>query len=51
MQMFSTLQDADQAPTSQAIAAVAKVHQSTETVLQQWKEFVSEDLVPLKIQQ
>ncbi len=51
MQLFGALQEVDAAPTSQVEAAVPKVHQSTQAVLQQWKEFVTEELVPLKIQQ
>jgi len=48
--LFGMLQEVDAAPTTQAAAAVPKLHQSTTSMLQQWKEFESETLMPLKVQ-
>jgi hypothetical protein len=49
MQLFGALQEVDEAPTTQVAAAVPVVHQSAKTVMQQWIEFQSKELAPLKI--
>jgi hypothetical protein len=48
-QLFGTLQEVDAAPTTQVVAAVPKVHRSVQEVMQQWGEFQSKELAPLKI--
>jgi len=49
MQLFGSLQEVDEGPTTQVAAAVPRVHQSAKTVMQQWSEFQSRELTPLKI--
>ncbi len=49
MQLLGALQEVDEAPTTQVAAAVPKVHHSAKTVMQQWSEFQSKELAPLKI--
>jgi len=48
-QIFGALQEVDAAPTTQVAAAVPKVHQSTQKVMQQWKEFQAKELAPLNV--
>jgi hypothetical protein len=38
------LQEVDAAPTTQASEAVPKLHEITSTVIENWKEFESEEL-------
>jgi hypothetical protein len=51
LQMLGMLQEVDLAPTTQAVQALPKLHESTASLLEQWKQFDSEELAPLKIQQ
>jgi hypothetical protein len=48
-QLFSALQEVDEAPTSQIAAAVPEASQSTQAVIRQWQEFQSKDLAPLGV--
>jgi photosystem II stability/assembly factor-like uncharacterized protein len=48
-QLFTALQEVDEAPTSQVAAAVPKANQSTQAVIQEWKEFQSKELMPLGV--
>jgi photosystem II stability/assembly factor-like uncharacterized protein len=49
LQLFGALQEVDEAPTTQVATAVLKVHQSAKVVMQQWSEFQSKELAPVKI--
>jgi photosystem II stability/assembly factor-like uncharacterized protein len=48
LQMLNTLQEVDAAPTSQAAQAVPKLHQTTVSLVQQWRPFERKELTPLK---
>jgi photosystem II stability/assembly factor-like uncharacterized protein len=50
LEMLTTLQEVDAAPTTQATAAVPKLHESTTSLLQQWQELETKQLAPLKVQ-
>ncbi len=50
MEMLSTLQDVDAAPTTQATQGVSQLNQSTTSLLQRWQEFASKQLAPLQVQ-
>jgi hypothetical protein len=49
LQLFTMLQEADLAPTAAAAESVPKLHQSTASLIQQWHQFESGQLAPLKI--
>ncbi|HUI84089.1 MAG TPA: glycoside hydrolase [Candidatus Binatia bacterium] len=49
LQLLAILQEVDQPPTTQATAAVPKLHQSTTTVIQRWEQFENGELAPLGI--
>jgi len=49
-EMFSVLQDVDLAPTPQAAQAVPVLHNSTQTLQNQWEEIQKTDLPQLKSQ-
>ncbi len=49
MEMLSTLQDVDAAPTMQATKAVPQLNQSTTSLVQRWQEFASKQLAPLQV--
>jgi len=49
-EMFSVLQDADVAPTTQAVQAVPNLHQSTTAVVQRWQNFASKQPPSISIQ-
>jgi len=44
LQLLTMLQEVDAAPTTQAAAAVPKLHETTTTVIGNWKEFETEEL-------
>ena len=44
LQLLTTLQEVDAAPTTQAAEAVPKLHETTSTVIENWKEFETEEL-------
>ncbi len=48
-QIFGALQEVDGAPTTQVAAAVPKVNQSTQQVIQEWKELQADTLAPLGV--
>ena len=50
LQVLNMLQEVDVAPTTQVVALVPKLNQSTASFLQQWRQFESDQLAPLKIQ-
>ena len=50
LEMLTILQEVDAAPTTQATAAVPKLHESTASLLQQWHELETKQLAPLKLQ-
>ena len=50
LQVLNMLQEVDVAPTTQAAQMVPKVNQSTESLVQQWQKFETDQLAPLKIQ-
>ncbi len=50
LEMLTTLQEVDAAPTTQAAAAVPKLHESTASLLQQWHEVETKQLAPLRVQ-
>ena len=50
MEMLSTLQDVDAAPTTQATQGVSQLNQSTTSLVQRWQEFASKQLAPLQVQ-
>ena len=50
LEMLTILQEVDAAPTTQATAAVPKLHESTTSLLQQWHELETEQLAPLRLQ-
>ena len=47
LQVLTMLQEVDAAPTTQAAAAVPKLHETTTTVIENWKEFATEELKPV----
>ncbi len=49
LQLFNMLQEADQAPTTQAAEQVPTMHTKTEAVIQQWTDFAHTQLTPLKL--
>jgi photosystem II stability/assembly factor-like uncharacterized protein len=51
LEMLTLLQEVDAAPTTQASAAVPKLHESTALLLSQWHEVETKLLEALKIQQ
>ncbi len=50
LEMLTILQEVDAAPTTQATAAVPKLHESTTSLLQQWNELETKQLAPLMVQ-
>ena len=44
LQLLTMLQEVDAAPTTQAAAAVPKLHETTTTVIENWKEFETGEL-------
>jgi photosystem II stability/assembly factor-like uncharacterized protein len=50
LQVLNILQEVDRAPTTQVMETVPKLNQSTAALLQQWQQFESAQLAPLKIQ-
>ena len=49
LEMLTTLQEVDAAPTSQAAAAVPMLHESTASLLEQWHELETKQLAPLDV--
>jgi hypothetical protein len=49
LQLFNILQEADQAPTTQAAEQISTMHAKTEAVIQQWADFAHTQLTPLKL--
>ncbi len=50
LQVLNILQEVDVAPTTQVVAIVPKLNQSTVSLMEQWRQFESDQLGPLKIQ-
>ena len=50
LEMLNTLQEVDAAPTTQAAAAVPKLHASAVSLIERWHEVESKQLRPLKLQ-
>ena len=48
LQMLNMLQEVDAAPTTQAAQDVPKLHQTTASLIERWKQFESKELAPLK---
>ena len=44
LQLLTMLQEVDAAPTTQAAEAIPKLHETTTTVIENWKEFETEEL-------
>ena len=47
--MLTMLQEVDAGPTMQATAAVPKLHQSVASLIEQWQEMKTKQLVPLTV--
>jgi hypothetical protein len=50
MQVLNMLQEVDQAPTTQLADQVPKVHQATNSAIDEWDHFASSQLTPLGVQ-
>jgi len=50
LEMLTVLQEVDAAPTTQASAAVPKLHESAASLLEQWHEVETKQLAPLHVQ-
>ena len=50
LELLTMLQEVDLAPTTQAAAAVPKLHQSTASLLREWDELRTKQLAPLGMQ-
>jgi photosystem II stability/assembly factor-like uncharacterized protein len=50
LQVLNMLQEVDVAPTTQVVQIIPKLNESTATLLQQWRQFETDELAPLKIQ-
>jgi photosystem II stability/assembly factor-like uncharacterized protein len=50
LQVLNMLEEVDVAPTTQAVAIVPKLNQSTDSLMQQWRQFEIDHLAPPKIQ-
>jgi photosystem II stability/assembly factor-like uncharacterized protein len=50
LEMLTVLQDVDAGPTTQAAAAVPKLHASTASLIERWKEVETKQLAPLNLQ-
>jgi photosystem II stability/assembly factor-like uncharacterized protein len=50
METLSVLQDVDAAPTTQTAQAVPKLNESTNSLVQRWKEFAGKELARLNVQ-
>ncbi len=49
LEMLTMLQEVDAAPTTQATAAVPKLHESTASLIRQWHEVETKQLAPLNL--
>ena len=49
LQLLTALQEVDAAPTTPVTEAVPKLHQQTQTIVQQWNELMKEELQPLGV--
>jgi photosystem II stability/assembly factor-like uncharacterized protein len=50
LEMLTTLQEVDAAPTTQATATLPKLHNSVASLIEQWHEVVTKQLAPLSVQ-
>jgi len=50
LSMLTMLQEVDAAPTTQAAAAIPKLHAATASLIEQWKEVETKQLAPLNLQ-
>ncbi len=50
LEMLTMLQEVDAAPTTQAAAAVPKLHNSAASLLERWRELETQQLAPLGVQ-
>ena len=49
LEMLAMLQEVDAAPTTQAAAAVPKLHQSVAALMEQWHDVETKQLAPLEV--
>ena len=49
LEMLTILQEVDAAPTTQAAAAVPKLHESVASLMEQWHEVETKQLAPLEV--